>query len=65
MDKDLTIAAIRRDLASYKGILKRGQKGVTIYAEKYVEDLGYLLTLLDQRRFKDVEKDYKEKKGKK
>ena len=40
-----TLEQITKDFLSYKALTRR-QKGVTIHAEKYVEDVGKLLALL-------------------
>lgn len=40
-----TLQEIRQDFQSYKALAKK-QPGVTLYAEKYVEDVGALLDML-------------------
>lgn len=41
-----TLEEIKRDLRSYEAIAKR-QKGATLYAEKYIEDVGALVEMID------------------
>ena len=41
-----TLEEIKQDFQSYKALAKK-QKGVTLYAEKYVEDVGSLLNMLN------------------
>jgi len=40
-----TLKEITKDLESYRKVCKR-QDGVTLYAEKYVEDVGDLVAML-------------------
>jgi hypothetical protein len=44
-----TLAEIKRDFQSYKALAKK-QQGVTLYAEKYVEDVGALLDMIPQAK---------------
>lgn len=44
-----TLEEIKRDLQTYKDLSKR-QDGVTIYAEKYVEDLGIIIDMLEGQK---------------
>ena len=46
-----TLEEIRRDFQRYKD-LSKGQGAVTLYAEKYVEDLGIILDMLDEANAK-------------
>ncbi len=48
MPQTRTLEEIRRDFQRYKDLSKR-QGAVTLYAEKYVEDLGIILDLLDAK----------------
>ncbi len=41
-----TLEEIKRDLHSYKALIKR-QQGATLYAEKYVEDVGALVEMIE------------------
>lgn len=41
-----TLEEIKRDLHSYKAIAKR-QQGATLYAEKYIEDVGALVDMIE------------------
>ena len=40
-----TLAAIKQDFETYQKLAKK-QHGITLYAEKYVEDVGALLVML-------------------
>ena len=52
-----TLEAIKKDFHSYKA-LTRGQRGITLYAEKYVEDIGVLLKEIDPKHLTpEVAKD--------
>lgn len=41
-----TLEEIKRDLHSYRAVAKR-QKGATLYAEKYIEDVGALVDMIE------------------
>lgn len=49
-----TLEQIKKDFLSYKALAKK-QDGVTLYAEKYVEDVGSLLQMLEPNRARVVE----------
>ncbi len=41
-----TLEEIKRDLHSYRDLAKR-QKGATLYAEKYIEDVGAMMDMIE------------------
>ena len=48
-----TLDEIKRDLSSYRALAKRKQNA-TLYADKYVEDVGALVDMLE-KKMRDTE----------